>query len=83
MLYHYDHVLALAALVLGPFGVIMSLLFGDQLRQYQKALNDNESAFRGFMQESVASIAVVKSFQQEQNFSKPPFGYPHRTPEPD
>jgi ABC-type multidrug transport system fused ATPase/permease subunit len=70
VLYHYDHILALAALVLGPFGVLMSLLFGDQLRRYQKELNDNESAFRGFTQESIANITVVKAFQQERHFSK-------------
>lgn len=69
VLYHYDSLLALAALVLGPTGVLMTLLFGDQLRQYQKALNENESTFRGFMQESVANITVVKAFEQERAFS--------------
>ena len=66
VLYHYDHVLALTALALGPLGALSSLLFGDKMKKYQVQYKETESAYRALMQESLASITVVKTFQQEE-----------------
>lgn len=50
VLYNYDHMLALAALVLGPFGLICGLLFTGKMHRYQVLSRENESAVRSFMQ---------------------------------
>jgi ATP-binding cassette, subfamily B, bacterial len=65
VLFYYDHVLALVALVLGPAGVLVSLLMGDRLKRLQTELKESESVYRAFMQESVANITVVKAFERE------------------
>lgn len=65
VLFYYDRFLALAALLLGPVGVLLSLGFSGRLKKYQEELNKTESEYRSFMQETVANIAVVKTFEQE------------------
>lgn len=65
VLFYYDHFLALAALLLGPVGVLLSLVFSGKLKKYQEELNKTESEYRSFMQESVENISVVKTFEQE------------------
>ncbi len=65
VLYQYEPMLALTILIVGPAGVLTSVIFGGKLRDYQKALMDNESAYRGFIQESAANITSVKAFEWE------------------
>jgi len=65
VLFFYDPFLALAALLLGPVGVLLSLVFSGKLKKYQEELNKTESEYRSFMQETVANIPVVKTFEQE------------------
>lgn len=66
VLFYYDRFLALAALFLGPFGVFLSLLFSGKLKEYQTELNQNESEYRAFLQETVENVSVMKTFRQEQ-----------------
>jgi len=65
VLYYYDHFLALTALLLGPVGVLLSLLFSGKLKKYQVELNKTESEYRSFMQETIENISVTKAFKQE------------------
>ena len=65
VLYYYDHFLALTSLLLGPVGVLLSLVFSGKLKQYQVELSKTESEYRSFMQETVENISVTKTFQQE------------------
>ncbi len=65
VLYYYDHFLAIAALVIGPVGVLLSLVFSGKLKKYQEELNKAESSYRAFMQETVEHMAVMKTFEQE------------------
>lgn len=65
VLFYYDRFLALAALALGPVGVLLSLIFSGKLKKYQEELAKNESEYRSFMQETVENISVLKTFQQE------------------
>ena len=69
VLFYFDRFLALAALLLGPFGVILSLLFSGKLKEYQTELNQTESEYRAFLQETVENISVVKTFRQEDRCS--------------
>ena len=65
VLFYYDHFLAVAALLLGPVGVLISLTFGGKLKKYQDELNKTESEYRSFLQETVENISVEKAFEQE------------------
>jgi len=65
VLFYYDNFLAVMALVVGPVGVILSLLFSGKLHKYQTQLNATESSYRSFMQETVEHIAVSKAFSRE------------------
>lgn len=65
VLFYYDRFLALAALLLGPVGVLISLIFSGRLKKYQEELKKTESEYRSFMQETVENIAVAKTFEQE------------------
>jgi len=65
VLFYYDHFLAVMALIVGPVGVILSLVFSGKLHKYQTQLNVTESSYRSFMQETVEHIAVSKAFSRE------------------
>ena len=66
VLYYYDHVLAVTALLLGPAGALLSLLLSDKLKKVQMALKETESKSLALMQETVSNIAVVKAFSWEE-----------------
>ncbi|MEI6580393.1 MAG: ABC transporter ATP-binding protein [Eubacteriales bacterium] len=48
VLFFYDHFLALAALIIGPVGVLLSLIFSGKLKYYQEELRTTESEYRSF-----------------------------------
>ena len=65
LLYGYSPFLALAALILAPVGLILSLLTGDKLKQLSAEVKESEAAYRSFIQEHLANISVVKTFCME------------------
>ncbi len=65
ILFHYDHKLAVFALVIGPIGGLISLFLMPKFKEYQTRLKESESAYRAFMQESISNITVVKTFRLE------------------
>ena len=65
ILFHYDRPIALFALVIGPVGAVCLLFFRERYKKYQTALRECESDYRSFMQESLFSLTVVKTFRQE------------------
>lgn len=65
ILYSQQPVLALIVMAAGPIGFIAIVWLSAKLRTYQKELMDLESEYRGFMQETMSGITVVKAFQQE------------------
>ncbi len=66
ILFGYSPALALAALVLGPAGLFMSMLTGERLKKLSAEVKSNEAAYRSFLQESMANMTVVKTFCQEE-----------------
>lgn len=50
VLFQYDKVLALSALILGPCGVLAGVLFTGMMHRYEVQMRENESAYRSFMQ---------------------------------
>ena len=65
ILFHYDRPIALFALVIGPVGAVCMVFFRKRYKKYQTALRECESDYRSFMQESLSSLTVVKTFRQE------------------
>ena len=65
ILFHYDRPIALFALIIGPVGGLCLLFFRERYKKYQTALRECESEYRSFMQESLSSLTVVKTFRQE------------------
>ncbi|MBR3142030.1 MAG: ABC transporter ATP-binding protein [Clostridiales bacterium] len=65
ILLYFDPWLALFALIIAPIGAISALLYRRKYRYYQIRLRESESTYRSFMQENMANIAVIKTFQQE------------------
>lgn len=66
ILFSYSPFLALAALLLAPCGLLLSLLLGEQLKRLSVEVKESESAYRSFMQENMANITVVKTFCAEE-----------------
>ena len=60
-----DPVLALIGLIVGPLGMISSVFLRKQYTKYQEQLRQSHSEYFSFLQESMASMGVVKTFQLE------------------
>lgn len=69
VLYMYEPLLAVVVVLLAPLGMLFGTRFSNILRKYQRQLQDNESEYRGFLQESAANLTTVKAFEQEDIFS--------------
>ena len=67
VLYHWDPMLAIFAIVIGPVGALISIPIGKVFARYQRMSRENESAYRSFLQESIEKLLIVKSFGLERN----------------
>lgn len=63
---YYDIRLALFALLVAPIAMIASFILGRQLKKLQVKVQESESKYRSFMQESIANILIAKSFCLEE-----------------
>ena len=70
LLMHYDSSLALFAIILGPFTAAISIVFGRKLKRLQERVQKSESKYRGFLQENISNINVVKAFSYEDESKK-------------
>ena len=61
----FDPYLALIAFILGPLSVVLTRLFGRRLSEYHLRLQETESESRGFIQERLKNMPVVKAFRLE------------------
>ena len=64
-LFYYSPLLAILALLVAPVAAIMAWWLGKKLRVLQKKVQETESAYRSFLQESMANLLVVKAFTNE------------------
>ncbi|SKB63697.1 ABC-type multidrug transport system, ATPase and permease component [Lachnospiraceae bacterium] len=69
-LFYFSPVLAISALFLTPIGVVLSWVLGRILKRYQVKVQETETAYRSFIQESLANLLVVKAFNGEEHFSE-------------
>lgn len=59
---YYDIRLALFALLVAPIAMFASFFLGKKLRDLTLKVQESESKYRSFMQESLANILIEKSF---------------------
>ena len=64
---YFDIGIALFALILGPVTAIIGIVFGRMIKPLQEKLRQTESAYKSFMQESIANITVFKAFGAQQS----------------
>ena len=71
ILFMNDPTLALIGLIIGAIGMVANLLFRRRYSEYQKSLQESQSEYYSFFQESLAKIGVIKTFQlEDENIEK-------------
>lgn len=65
MLFYYSPLLAVFALLVAPVAAVCSWWLGRRLKSLQKKVQESESAYRSFLQESLANLMIVKAFTGE------------------
>ncbi len=65
-LLYYEPTLAVLAFILGPFTVLFSRIWGRKIKRFQVKVQESESAYRSFLQESVENMLIVKAFRLEE-----------------
>lgn len=66
VLFYYSPMLAVFALLIAPIAALASWWLGRKLKKMQVKVQETESAYRSFMQESLANLLIVKSFANEE-----------------
>ena len=69
-LFYYSPLLACFALLVAPVAAIVSWWFGKKLKKLQVKVQESESEYRSFLQESLANLLVVKAFANEEYSAK-------------
>lgn len=64
-LFSYSPMLAIFALAIAPIAAISSWWLGKKLKKLQVKVQESESNYRSFLQESLANLLVVKAFANE------------------
>lgn len=64
-LFYYSRLLAVFAAVIAPIAVLMSWWLGKKLQKLQVKVQESESAYRSFLQESIANLLIMKAFSNE------------------
>jgi len=62
---YFEIGIALFALFLGPVTALIGIVFGRLLKPLQEKLRQTESAYKSYMQESVANITIYKAFEAQ------------------
>ena len=52
-------------MLVAPVAAIVSFFLGKKLKKLQVKVQESESNYRSFLQESLANLLVVKSFANE------------------
>jgi ATP-binding cassette, subfamily B, bacterial len=65
-LFYYEPRLALFALSIAPLVAVVCFLLGRKLKVLQVKVQESESAYKSFMQESLSNLLIVKAFANEQ-----------------
>ncbi len=64
-LFYFSQFLACLALLVAPIAAIVSFWLGRRLKKLTVKVQETESAYRSFLQESMANLLIVKAFRNE------------------
>jgi ABC-type multidrug transport system fused ATPase/permease subunit len=64
-LFYYERSLALFALLLAPISGLISVVLGRKLKALQIKVQESESKYRSYIQESLSNLLIVKAFANE------------------
>ncbi len=64
-LFYFQPMLAVLALIMAPIISLICFLLGRKLKKLQQKVQESESNYRSFIQESLSNLLVVKSFANE------------------
>ncbi len=64
-LFYYSPMLAVLALLIAPISALVAWLLGKKLKVLQVKVQESESNYRSFLQESLANLLIVKAFANE------------------
>lgn len=65
-LFYFSPWLAIFALLIAPVAGIAGWWLGGRLKKLQVKVQESEASYRSFLQESIASLLIMKSFSNEQ-----------------
>jgi len=65
-LFYYEPMLAVFALVMAPIVALVCFILGRKLKVLQIKVQESESEYRSFIQESLSNLLIVKSFTNEE-----------------
>lgn len=66
-LFYFEPSLAIFALVLAPISCLICFVLGKKLKRLQIKVQESESRYRSFIQESLSNLLIVKAFANENN----------------
>jgi ABC-type multidrug transport system fused ATPase/permease subunit len=66
VLFHYEPLLAISAILIAPIGAFISFWLARKLRKLQTKVQESEANYRSFIQESLSNILIIKTFCYEQ-----------------
>ncbi len=69
-LFHYSPLLAVFGLLCAPVAALTGWLIGRKMKKVQVKVQESESKYRSFLQESLANLLIVKSFANEDYSAK-------------
>ena len=78
VLFFFDPLLALCAFILGPLSIVFTKLFSKRISEYHLHIQETESESRGFIQERLKNMHIIKTFQLERESSNILTGFQNR-----
>ena len=66
-LFYYEPRLALFALIIAPISCVISFVLGRKLKLFQIKVQESESKYRSYIQESLSNLLIVKAFANEKH----------------
>lgn len=67
-LFYFEPVMAIMAIMIGPISGVLGIWIAKKIKVLQKKVQESESAYRSFMQESLSNLLIIKSFRNEGYF---------------
>ena len=70
VLFYYEPFLALSAVIIAPVGGLLSFWLGRKMKRLTTKVQETESEYRSYIQESLSNILILKTFRAEEYASE-------------